>query len=139
GAGGDLHLDIAALARLRVAESECALRAVEGFFEGDLDGLLDVGAFARRGAYACTTARGSAEQLLEEAAQVLRLESTATWASSGPGVVASARSWAPTVVVDLFPVVAPAVVLLALLRIGEDGVGFADFLEQLLGVFVAGV
>jgi hypothetical protein len=40
---------------------------------------------------------------------------------------------------DLLPIVAPAVVLLALLGIGEHRVGLADLLELRLGLLVAGV
>src|SRR6266508_6521942 len=40
---------------------------------------------------------------------------------------------------DLLPVVAPAVVLFALVWIGQDPIGHADLLEPGLGLFVVGV
>src|SRR5205823_4058449 len=39
--------------------------------------------------------------------------------------------------IDFFPVAAPAVVLLALVGIREDGIGLADFFEEFFGVLVA--
>src|SRR5262249_39546020 len=72
GAGRDFDLDVAGLGSLHVAHGERALGAGEGFLEGDLDGLLDVCAFARRAADAGAPASGSAEHLNERAARTCR-------------------------------------------------------------------
>src|SRR5262249_54133621 len=104
-----------------------ALSAIKGFFQRDLDGLIDVGSFAGCGAHALPPARGSPEQLLEETAEVLRLEVEAGRAGAAVGRgarpgVAGARP-APKVracclrLLDLLPVMTPTVVLPAFIRI----------------------
>src|SRR5262249_36532682 len=141
--GRNLDLDGARLAGYRVADLERALRTTEGLLERDLDGLLQIGSFARRAAHSCPTTSGPTKQLLEQAAQVFRVEvevAGGAW-RGGPGVGApTARSIVGTGrlrLIDLLPVEAPAVVLLALFSIGQDGVRLADLLEQLLGALVA--
>ncbi len=107
------------------ADRDRRLDPLQCVLEREVDGHLDVGAAAtalatRRGA--ATTAEHPAEQVAEiaEVAEVERER------SAGAELRTTTRR-------------APGVVLLALLRIGEDVVGGLDLLEHLLGFGVTWV
>src|ERR1051326_2163328 len=120
----DLDLDTLCFASLGVEQAVGALCAVEGFFDRDFDGLLDVVALARRGSNTRASTASLAEELLEQTAQVFGLEiesagCAAVWgtrgvrvrSTAGPAAEVDARGLG---LLDLFPIVAPAVVLLTL-------------------------
>jgi hypothetical protein len=91
----------------------------------------------------------AAEELLEQAAHVLALEveggAAAVAAAPGVGARAGAAAAAADVgagglgLLDPLPVVAPAVVLLALVGVGQHAVRLANLLEEGLGLLVARV
>ena len=109
-------------------------------------GCSSVGALARRAADA--GAAGRAERPKSCSNRPPRSsDSTLKPPGRAVAVVVQVRGYWPARVpaagglglIDLFPVVAPAVVLLALVGIRQDRVGLADLLKQGLGALVAGV
>jgi hypothetical protein len=115
-------------------ELERALRAAEGFFERDLDLLLDilaVGAEARPAARAGCAAR-AAKQLLEEIREIGARHAAAITVAAP---VEAALAGLPVAL----PVAAEAIVLLALVLVGQHVVGFVDLFELGFGRRVAGV
>src|SRR5262249_41075979 len=121
-----------------------------GFGERNLDRLLDIGAapraeFRRRGASArigacrATTAEERIEEIRESSRIVVEL--VAGGATSAPrgavGAVGARARRACGGAELLLPVWAQRVVLMTLLRVGEDIVRFVDFLELGLGGLIA--
>ena len=107
-------------------------------FERDVDRLLDAGRLAAQAAAATAVAAEHAAEEVADVAEALR-RSPSVVKRKLPLPSAAARPLRALDLVGVLPVVAVEVVLLALLRVGEDVVGGVDLLEHGLGGLVVGV
>ena len=109
---------VAVLAVFQADDFDIALGAEDGLFEGEIDGLLQIGAALRGVPAAGGAAGGASEEVLEEVAEGRSAEAT-EWIAAAHAVRGS---------------VAEPIVRRPPVRIGQDFVGFVDLFEALFGV-----
>lgn len=127
---------IAMRARGRTANNDLFFAALDGFQEIELQVVTEVGSLIGSGAPATSPSASAAKRILENIPEDRAAHATGTedLAEEFEGVVKSTPGHAPSWGEGL---VAEPVVRFALLGIGKNLVGLADFLELFLRLFIA--